>query len=309
MKCVFHPDYRVDLPSGHPYPMGKYPLLRQLLLEEGLIGEQDFLEPEVLRREALARVHTAEYLDQLETSTLSAADIRRLGIPWSDTLWRRSRLTSAGTLLAAREALKGGLAANLAGGTHHAFPDHGEGFCVLNDAAIAIRALQSESRIARATIIDLDVHQGNGTAAIFRDDPTVFTLSLHGAKNFPFRKEASDLDVELPDGCGDAPYLAALDAALAQLWARHGTALPGLAFYLAGADPHENDRLGRLKLTAEGLAERDRRVLAACRERRIPVALAMAGGYGRDIGVTVEIQRRTLLEALASWKQWNNRRP
>ncbi|MFO1466584.1 MAG: histone deacetylase [Steroidobacteraceae bacterium] len=202
MKCVFHPDYRVHLPSGHPYPMGKYPLLRQLLLEEGLIGEQDFLEPEVLGREALARVHTAEYLDQLETSTLSAADIRRLGIPWSDTLWRRSRLTSAGTLLAAREALKGGLAANLAGGTHHAFPDHGEGFCVLNDAAIAIRALQSESRIARAAIIDLDVHQGNGTAAIFANDPRVFTFSMHGARNYPSRKMRSSLDVELANGAG-----------------------------------------------------------------------------------------------------------
>ena len=153
-------------------------------------------------------------------------------------------------------------------------------------------------------MIDLDVHQGNGTASIFRDDPTVFTLSLHGAKNFPFRKEASDLDVELPDGCADADYLAALDGALATAWARHGSTPPGLAFYLAGADPHENDRLGRLKLTTEGLAERDRRVLAALRERRIPVALSMAGGYGREIATTVAIQHRTLAEALASWQGW-----
>jgi acetoin utilization deacetylase AcuC-like enzyme len=150
------------------------------------------------------------------------------------------------------------------------------------------------------------VHQGNGTAAIFRDDPTVFTLSLHGAKNFPFRKEASDLDVELPDGCTDVPYLAALDAALEALWARHGRTPPGLVFYLAGADPHEGDRLGRLKISAAGLAERDRRVFAACRARRIPVAVSMAGGYGRDIADTVAIQHRTLHEALASWQQWNN---
>jgi acetoin utilization deacetylase AcuC-like enzyme len=153
-------------------------------------------------------------------------------------------------------------------------------------------------------VIDLDVHQGNGTAAIFRDDATVFTLSLHGARNFPFRKEASDLDVELPDGCTDADYLAELDAALTQAWTRHGTQPPGLAFYLAGADPHEGDRLGRLKLSADGLAERDRRVFAALGERRIPVAVSMAGGYGRDLATTVALQRRTLEEAFAAWRAW-----
>jgi acetoin utilization deacetylase AcuC-like enzyme len=213
--------------------------------------------------------------------------------------------------MAARTALfEGeGVAANLAGGTHHAYASKGSGFCVFNDVAVAARLMQAEwhrhhRQLLRVIVIDLDVHQGNGTAAIFRDDATVFTLSLHGAKNFPFRKEASDLDVDLPDGCGDVEYLAALDAALEQAWARHGSDQPGLAFYLAGADPHENDRLGRLKVSSEGLAERDRRVLAALRQRGIPVALSMAGGYGRELATTVAIQRRTLEEALAAWAAW-----
>jgi acetoin utilization deacetylase AcuC-like enzyme len=194
----------------------------------------------------------------------------------------------------------------MAGGTHHAYADKGSGYCVFNDVAVAARLMQSEwSRHHRNTlkvlVIDLDVHQGNGTAAIFRGDDTVFTFSMHGARNFPFRKEASDLDVELPDGCGDADYLAALDRALDEVWCR---AQPGLAFYLAGADPHEADRLGRLKLTYDGLAERDRRVLAALRERRIPVALSMAGGYGHDLATTVAVQVTTLNLAADTWATW-----
>ncbi|MBS0436761.1 MAG: histone deacetylase [Proteobacteria bacterium] len=314
MQAFSSDHFVLPLPAGHRFPMPKYRLLRERI--EG--------EPGIRLREAppasegeLALAHEPAYISAVFEGTLPAALQREIGFPWSERMVERSRRSVGATIAAARAALAEGVAANLAGGTHHAQADKGGGYCVFNDVAVAARLMQAEwhrrhgSAVPglRVAVIDLDVHQGNGTAAIFRDDPTVFTLSLHGAKNFPFRKEASDLDVELPDGCGDAPYLAALDAALAQLWARHGTALPGLVFYLAGADPHENDRLGRLKLTAEGLAERDRRVLAACRERRIPVALAMAGGYGRDIGVTVEIQRRTLLEALASWKQWNNQRP
>jgi acetoin utilization deacetylase AcuC-like enzyme len=187
----------------------------------------------------------------------------------------------------------------LAGGTHHAYADKGSGYCVFNDVAVAARLMQAEThrlhrRLLRVAVIDLDVHQGNGTASIFRDDSTVFTLSLHGEKNFPFRKEASDLDVNLPDGCGDAPYLDALDAALSQLWSRHVDAMPGLIFYVAGADPHEGDRLGRLKLSAAALTERDRRVLSAARERGIPVAVSMAGGYGKDIADTVAIHLSTL---------------
>jgi acetoin utilization deacetylase AcuC-like enzyme len=205
------------------------------------------------------------------------------------------------------------VAANLAGGTHHAYAHKGSGYCVFNDVAVAARLMQAEwHRVRRALlrvmVIDLDVHQGNGTAHIFRDDDTVFTLSLHGAKNFPFRKEASDLDVDLPDGCTDEPYLEALDAALATAFDRQAAAPPGLAFYLAGADPHEGDRLGRLKLSNEGLAERDRRVLAELRRRGIPVALSMAGGYGRDLHTTVAVQRRTLELALQSWQAWQGLR-
>jgi acetoin utilization deacetylase AcuC-like enzyme len=206
-----------------------------------------------------------------------------------------------------------GVAANLAGGTHHAYAHKGSGYCVFNDVAVAARLMQAEwhrtrRALLRVMVIDLDVHQGNGTAHIFRDDDTVFTLSLHGAKNFPFRKEASDLDVDLPDGCTDEPYLRALDSALATAFERQAAAPPGLAFYLAGADPHEGDRLGRLKLSAEGLAERDRRVLAELRRRGIPVALSMAGGYGRDLHTTVAVQRRTLELALQSWQAWQGLR-
>jgi acetoin utilization deacetylase AcuC-like enzyme len=202
-----------------------------------------------------------------------------------------------------------GVAANLAGGTHHAQAHKGSGYCVFNDVAVAARLMQAEwhrhhRALLRVIVIDLDVHQGNGTAAIFADDPTVFTLSLHGARNFPFRKEASDLDVELPDGCEDTAYLAALDAALAQAWARHTGSLPGLAFYVAGADAHEGDRLGRLRLSGAGMAERDRRVFDALAARRIPVAVSMAGGYGRDIATTVAVHRRTLVEALAACQTW-----
>lgn len=224
----------------------------------------------------------------------------------------RARRSVGATVQAARAALLEGegVAANLAGGTHHGFAHKGSGYCVFNDVAVAARLLQAEwhlrhRRQLQVLVVDLDVHQGNGTAAIFRDDPTVFTFSMHGARNFPFRKEAGDLDVDLPDGCVDEAYLQALDAAMQQVWKRQLVAQqPGLAFYLAGADPHEGDRLGRLKLTAAGLAERDRRVFGALRDRRIPVVVMMAGGYGRDLGTTVAVHLRTLQEARASWQAW-----
>lgn len=226
----------------------------------------------------------------------------------------RARRSVGATICAARAALAGGVATNLAGGTHHASADKGGGYCVFNDAAVAARLMQAEwhrthRQLLRVAIIDLDVHQGNGTAAIFQGDPTVFTLSLHGARNFPFRKERSDLDVGLADGCADTDYLRALDAALAEMWRRIEPSPPGLIFYLAGADPHEGDRLGRLKITTAGLAERDRRVLAAARERRIPVALSMAGGYGRTVEDTVQVHLGTIRAAIDSWQQWNNARP
>jgi acetoin utilization deacetylase AcuC-like enzyme len=314
MQAFYSDQFVLPLPPGHRFPMPKYRLLR-----ERIDGEPGFrLRPaEPASEGELALAHEPSYIGAVLQGTLSAAMQREIGFPWTERMVERSRRSVGATIAAARAALAEGVAANLAGGTHHASADKGGGYCVFNDAAVAARLMQAEWHRQRRSaagglgvaVIDLDVHQGNGTAAIFRDDPTVFTLSLHGAKNFPFRKEASDLDVELPDGCTDAPYLAALDAALEQLWARHVGSPPGLVFYLAGADPHEGDRLGRLKISAAGLAERDRRVFAACRERRIPVAVSMAGGYGRDIADTVAVQHRTLQEALASWQQWNNARP
>jgi len=307
---VFASDHFVlPLPAGHSFPMSKYRLLREAA-ESTLPGVRISEAPPASDGE-LALAHAPAWISAVSEGTTSVAEQREIGFPWSQRMVERARRSVGATIAAARVALfdGDGVAANLAGGTHHAQAHKGSGYCVFNDVAVAARLMQAEwhrknRRLLRVIVIDLDVHQGNGTAAIFADDPTVFTLSLHGAKNFPFRKEVSDLDVDLPDGCTDAPYLAALDAALAEAWARHGDAPPGLAFYLAGADPHENDRLGRLKISSEGLAERDRRVLAALRERRIPVALSMAGGYGRDLATTVAIQRRTLEEALNSWRAW-----
>ena len=307
---AFHSDaFVLPLPAGHGFPMSKYRLLREAV--EATLPDVRVSEATPASDGELALAHEPAWIAAVTEGALSAAQQREIGFPWSERMVERSRRSVGATIMAARAALLGGegVAANLAGGTHHAHAHKGSGYCVFNDVAVAARLMQAEwhrvrRQLLRVLVIDLDVHQGNGTAAIFRDDPTVFTLSLHGAKNFPFRKEASDLDVELADGCGDEAYLEALDAALATVWSRHETTPPGLAFYLAGADPHENDRLGRLKLSAEGLAERDRRVLAALHRRRIPVALSMAGGYGRELTTTVAIQRRTLAEALASWRAW-----
>ena len=305
---AFHSDhFTLELPSGHSFPMSKYRLLRDWVERE---------QPAIRVHEAppasdgeLALVHTPLYVNAVAEGLLSKAQQREIGFPWSLRMAERARRSVGATIAAARAALAEGLAANLAGGTHHAYPDRGSGYCVFNDVAVAARLMQAEwhrrqRSLLRVIVIDLDVHQGNGTAAIFADDPTVFTLSLHGAKNFPARKERSDLDVELPDGCGDADYLAALDTALAEAWRRHGESPPGLAFYVAGADPHEDDRLGRLKLSFDGLAERDRRVFEALRMRGIPVAVSMAGGYGRDVHGTVAVHSRTLSEALRSWQAW-----
>ena len=305
---AFHSDhFSLPLPAGHSFPMSKYRLLREAV-------ERDL--PQVRLHEAppasdgeLALVHAPHYVEAVAEGLLSAAQQREIGFPWSPRMAERARRSVGATIAAARAALAEGLGANLAGGTHHAYPDRGSGYCVFNDVAVAARLMQAEQHrlrrgLLRVLVVDLDVHQGNGTAAIFRDDPTVFTLSLHGAKNFPARKEQSDLDVELPDGCGDAEYLASLEAALAEVWRRHVGGLPGLAFFVAGADPHEQDRLGRLKLSFDGLGERDRRVFAALRERGIPVAVTMAGGYGRVVADTVAVHRRTLQEALDSWQRW-----
>jgi len=298
---VFYSDHFVlPLPPGHRFPMPKYRLLRDRVAAE--CPAMRLAEAPAASEGELALVHTPHWVGAVAEGLLSVAEQREIGFPWSPAMAERARRSVGATIAAARVALADGVAAQLAGGTHHAYAHKGGGYCVFNDVAVAARLMQAEwhrtqRSLLRVAVVDLDVHQGNGTAAIFRDDPTVFTLSLHGAKNFPFRKETSDLDVELPDGCTDAPYLLALDGALDALWSRHGAVLPGLVFYLAGADPHEGDRLGRLKLSAAGLAERDRRVFTACRERGIPVAVTMAGGYGHEIGDTVSIQLRTLCEA------------
>jgi acetoin utilization deacetylase AcuC-like enzyme len=252
-------------------------------------------EPARATAEALRRVHTDDYVTRLTEGRLAADELRRLGFPWSEALVERSYRAVGGTCEAARAALDHGIAMNLAGGTHHAFPDRGEGFCVFNDVAVAIRLLQHERRIGRAVIIDLDVHQGNGTHAIFTGDPTVFTFSMHGGRNYPFSKVAGCVDIELEDGTDDDVYLSVLGDTLPGVIA---AAQPDLAVYLAGADPYVGDRLGRLGLTLDGLARRDAMVIGACREVGLPITITIAGGYGRDIGETVQAHVNTVRVAL-----------
>ncbi|MEO7244056.1 MAG: histone deacetylase [Rubrivivax sp.] len=308
---AFHSDqFVLPLPPGHSFPMSKYRLLRAAV-ERELPAIQVTEAPSATDGE-LALAHSPHWVASVAEGLLSPAEQRRIGFPWSLRMAERARRSVGATIAAARVALTEGVAANLAGGTHHAHADFGAGYCVFNDVAVAARLMQAEwhrephrrSRGLRVWVIDLDVHQGDGTAAIFADDPSVFTLSLHGARNFPTRKQRSDLDVELPDGCADREYLAALDQALDDAWSRQAAAPPQLAFYLAGADPHEHDRLGRLALSADGLAVRDARVLDRLHAHRVPVALSMAGGYGRDVATTVALQRRTLALALQSWQRW-----
>lgn len=294
--------------------MAKYRLLRDRVAAE--LPDIRLIEAPVAGDTELALAHTPGYVRAVVEGRLTPAEQREIGFPWSKAMVERSRRSVGASVAAAWAALGGdGVSVNLAGGTHHAYADHGSGFCVFNDVVVAARRMQAHwvqtrGQPLRVAVIDLDVHQGNGTAAICRDDASIYTLSMHGAKNFPFRKEPSDLDVELPDGCGDAEYLAALDASLERLWRHHeAVGLPGLLFFLAGADPHEADRLGRLKLTAAGLAERDRRVFNAAWERRIPVAVSMAGGYGRVIEDTVGLQLNTLRLALDLWRAWQPSTP
>jgi acetoin utilization deacetylase AcuC-like enzyme len=283
--------YVFPLPEGHRFPVAKYALLREAVIAEEIVPAERVHDPDRAGEEALALVHTRDYLRRFREGALDAAELRLLGFPWSEALVERSYRAVGGTIAAARHALATGVAMNLAGGTHHAFPDHGEGFCVFNDVAVAIRLLRDERRLRRAAVIDLDVHQGNGTHAIFAGDPDVFTFSMHGGRNYPFHKVAGTLDVELADGTGDEEYLALLAEALPRVLT---AAAPDLVVYIAGADPHERDRLGRLALTFDGLARRDAMVLDACREVGIPVAVTIGGGYGRRIEDTVHAHLRTV---------------
>lgn len=282
--------YPLPLPEGHRFPAEKYAMLRDRIIAEAVVPASHVRDPDAASDELLRLVHTAEYVERVTRGTLDAAAVRRLGFPWSPQLVERSRRTVGGTLAAARHALAHGVAMNLAGGTHHAFPDHGEGFCVFNDVAITIRLLQREGLVRRAAIIDLDVHQGNGTHAVFAGDDSVFTFSMHGAKNYPFEKVPGSLDIELPDGAGDDVYLSRLADALPRVLHE---SQPDLVVYLAGADPHEGDRLGRMKISFDGLERRDAMVLQACREVGIPLAGVIAGGYGRDIADTVRVHVAT----------------
>ena len=309
MKLFYAATRLQTLPAGHRFPMGKYEILRQRLAAELPQLQLQLADP--ASDGELALVHTPSYVQAVVKGELSASAQREIGFPWSEGMVERARRSVGATVSAARLAMQQGIAANLAGGTHHAYADKGSGFCVFNDVAVAARLLQTEAarsgkQALQVAVIDLDVHQGNGTARIFRQDPSVFTLSLHGAKNFPFRKEESDLDIDLPDGCSDGLYVSQLQDALAQLEARCS---PDLVFYLAGADPHEGDRLGRLKLSFEGLMERDRMVFEWAWRKRVPLAMAMAGGYGREIADTVQVQINTFSQALSAWERWQNQRP
>jgi len=296
MFALYSDHYTIELPANHSFPIQKYRRIREQLVTEGVLGSEDLLEPTLVAPTDVRLVHTDEYWEQVTTGGLSASAIRRLGLPWSEALVRRSRASVQGTLTAARIAIRDGVAINLAGGTHHAFSDRGEGYCVLNDIAIAIRCLQRDGWMQRMAVIDCDVHQGNGTAAIFASEPDVYTFSMHGANNFPLVKVPGKLDIGLPDGTGDQEYLRILETTVPRILADFR---PGLIFYLAGVDPHERDRLGRLRLTHEGLRRRDELVLQACRDAGIPVAITLGGGYGQDIQDTVEAHCNTVRAARA----------
>jgi len=310
MQAFYADHFVLPLPEGHRFPMRKYSRLRDRLAAE-LPGVR-FAEAPAASDGELALVHTPAYIQGIEQGHLDASVYREIGFPWSPAMAARARRSVGATVAAARVALSEGLAGNLAGGTHHAYADKGGGFCVFNDIAVTARLMQAEAGRERdprghrrapmqVAVVDLDVHQGNGTARIFAHDPSVFTLSLHGEKNFPFRKEPSDLDVGLPDGCTDEPYLQALHQALAELQGRFA---PDLVIYLAGADAHEGDRLGRLKLSLDGMAVRDRVVFDWAWQRRLPVVLCMGGGYGHDIETTVSVQVQTWRIALEYQQRW-----
>jgi acetoin utilization deacetylase AcuC-like enzyme len=291
MKIFYHDHFVLPLPPNHRFPMEKYALLRQRVVATRLLPPGDLAIPAPASDADLCRAHTPGYVERVKQGALSRQEIRRIGFPWSPALVERSRRSVGSTIAAGPAALEEGVAANLAGGTHHAGPDWGQGFCVFNDAAVAARAWQAAGLVRRVLIVDCDVHQGNGTAAICRGDDTIFTFSIHGARNFPFHKEPGDLDIGLEDGAGDEAYLAALEPGLEQALA---LARADIAIYLAGADPHEGDRLGRLALSKVGLAARDRLVFDACRCGGLPVVLTMAGGYGRDVNDTVDIHFATV---------------
>jgi acetoin utilization deacetylase AcuC-like enzyme len=290
MQVFYTPRYYADIGNGHVFPIRKFELVRDRLLSEGTLDATELVEPTPATIEDVLLVHTEDYVSRLCNGTLTSKEMRRLGLPWSESLVQRSFYATGGTLAATNVALAEGYSSNLAGGTHHSFADRGEGFCVLNDVAIAIRSLRTRKRFRRAAIVDCDVHQGNGTATIFAGDEETFTFSIHGANNYPLFKAKSTLDVELPDGTSDEEYLDKLAACLPNVFAHD----PEIVFYLAGADPFAGDKLGRLALSIAGLRERDAHVLRECYEREVPIVTVMSGGYGKDINDTIEIHCNTI---------------
>ncbi|MEL6128478.1 MAG: histone deacetylase [Cyanobacteria bacterium J06628_4] len=284
LPVIYHPDYVTPLPAGHRFPMPKFRLLRDLLVRDGVIGVDQLYQPGRPLQDWLELVHETAYVSAYCDGTLDATAQRRIGLPWSEGLVRRTCTAVGGTILTAKLALNHGLACNTAGGTHHAFPGYGSGFCIFNDIAIAARLLKAQNLLKTILVVDLDVHQGDGTAWIFRDDPTVFTFSMHCAVNFPGRKQISDLDVPLDEGTEDDEYLAKLATYLPGLLSQ---VKPDLVLYDAGADPHRDDRLGKLALTDDGLYRRDRYVLETCAKARYPVASVIGGGYGNDMNALI----------------------
>jgi acetoin utilization deacetylase AcuC-like enzyme len=289
-RLFYSPYYYADIGEGHVFPIRKFELVRDKLLGEGTLTPDEVFEPEPAEVDDLTLVHTNDYITRLIEGRLTDKEIRKLGLPWSRSLVRRSLHAISGTINAARHCLSSGVASNLAGGTHHAYPDRGEGFCVLNDVAVAIRVLQRDRLAERFLIVDLDVHQGDGTAFIFRDSPEVFTFSMHGAKNYPLFKQRSQLDIELADNTGDDEYLGILSEALPRI-ALHDA---DIVFYLAGADPYKHDKLGRLGLSIDGLKRRDRMVVEFARDAGLPIVTTMSGGYAKEIDDTVEIHCNTI---------------
>jgi acetoin utilization deacetylase AcuC-like enzyme len=289
-RIYYSPHYYADIGEGHVFPIRKFELARDVLIQEGTLTAEQLIEPAPADIEDLLLVHANDYISRLIAGELTAKEVRRLGLPWSMSLVRRSLHAISGTIMAAKSALNCGISSNLAGGTHHAYPDRGEGFCVLNDVAVAIRVLQRDSPVRRFLIIDCDVHQGDGTAFIFANDPDVFTFSMHGAKNYPLFKQTSSLDIELVDKTSDRTYLEMLSEALHRVAVHNAE----MIFYLAGADPFEGDKLGRLALTIGGLRKRDEMVLQFAREHDVPIVTTMSGGYAADIADTVEIHCNTI---------------
>lgn len=306
MYVTYHPGYVVDIGPKHRFPMRKYGLVHDQLVAEGTIDATRVQAPTPVTRADLLLVHTRDYVERFLTGQMTTKEMRLLGFPWSPSLVQRARLAVQGTIQASRLALQHGLAANLAGGSHHAFPDHGEGFSVFHDIAIAIRILQREHRLQRVAVIDCDVHQGNGTAAIFAHDTRVFTCSLHGEKNYPFRKQTSSLDLALPDGTDDTAYLDVLQTYVPAILQAFQ---PELVWYQAGVDPFLGDKLGRLALSLDGLLQRDAYVLETCRAADIPVVITLGGGYAPEIRDIVEAHCNTIRTACRLVAQAAPRKP